>query len=222
MDGSGASLSGRRRELGLTLKDVAHAVGVSVGTVSRWESGKIVNMRRDRIAALARILQVPTSFIMGEASEAGRAPVGERVKGAAGESGAEVWNISSPRREPVPLLGRIAAGSPSYAEENVEGYEFPQSRVKADFCLEVRGDSMENAGIHTGDIVFIRRQPTVEEGEIAAVLVDGEATLKRFYRHGDAVELRPENSRYKSMFFTQENCSQFKILGKAVALQTML
>ena len=221
MEGSGMALGRRRRDLGLTLRDVADVVGVSVGTVSRWESGKIVNMRRDRIAALARILQVSTSFIMGDTSET-RGEQSEPIPGRVEGSDAGLESLSAPRREPVPLIGRIAAGSPLYAEENVEGYEFPQSRIRADFCLEVRGDSMENAGIRTGDIVFIRRQPAVEDGEIAAVLVDGEATLKRFYRHGDAVELRPENSRYKSMFFTEENCSQFKILGKAVALQTML
>ena len=201
------ALSNRRRELGLTLGDVAKHVGVSTGTVSRWESGEIDNMRRDRIAALAQILQVSPLFVMGLEEEShGELPE----------------NISPIRKKEIPLIGRIAAGTPIYAEENIEGYEYLQSRVQADFCLEVHGDSMINAGIHTGDIVFIRQQPVVEEGEIAAVLVDGEATLKRFYRHGEAVELRPENSRYKSMFFTAADCGQFQILGKAVALQTLL
>ena len=209
MNGSGEALSRRRKALGLTLGDVAKSVGVSIGTVSRWESGKIGNMRRDRIASLAKVLKVSPFFVMGlEEQESQEIPSSD--------------HLFQPRTDGVPLLGHIAAGSPSDAEENIAGYEFPQSRIQADFCLEVQGDSMINAGIHTGDIVFIRQQPTVEEGEIAAVLVDGEATLKRFYRHGDAVELRPENSHYKSMFFTAENCSQFRILGKAVGLQKSL
>jgi len=207
MSGLHDALARRRKELGLTLGDVAKFVGVSTGTVSRWESGEIDNMRRDRIAALAEILQVSPLFVMG-------------LEDTSDDEIPE--NISPIQKKGIPLIGRIAAGTPICAEENIEGYEYLQSRVQADFCLEVRGDSMINAGIHTGDIVFIRRQPVVEEGEIAAVLVDGEATLKRFYRHGEAVELRPENSRYKSMFFTAENCAQFRILGKAVALQTLL
>ena len=199
------ALSKRRKELGLTLGDVARFVGVSTGTVSRWETGEIDNMRRDRIAALAKILQVSPLCVMGLDDE-----------------DAFPNNVVPIKGKPIPLLGRIAAGIPIYAEENIEGYEYLQSGVQADFCLKVQGDSMINAGIHTGDIVFVRQQPTVEEGEIAAVLVDDEATLKRFYRHGDAVELRPENSQYKSMFFTAKNCGRFQILGKAVALQTLL
>jgi repressor LexA len=120
------------------------------------------------------------------------------------------------------LVGKIAAGTPILAQENIEGYIDLEDSIKADFCLTVEGDSMINARINDGDIVFIRQQPEVEEGEIAAVLIDGEATLKRFYRHENAVELRPENSTYKSMFFTSNNCTTFKILGKAVAFQSMI
>ena len=199
----------RRKELGLTLADVAKAVGVSKGTVSRWESGQIDNMRRDRLTALAKVLQVSPLSLMGMEDDPSPEVLPDNVHPVRHQKG-------------VPLLGRIAAGTPIYAEQNIEGYEYLQSNVQADFCLEIRGDSMINAGIHTGDIVFIRQQPEVSEGEIAAVLVDGEATLKRFYRHGNAVELRPENSQYKSMFFTEDNCMQFQILGKAVALQTLL
>ncbi len=200
----------RRKELGLTLADVAASVGVSKGTVSRWESGQIDNMRRDRLAALAKTLKMSPLALMGMEENAAEEP----------ESPENIQPVRSQKK--IPLLGRIAAGMPIYAEQNIEGYEYLQSQVRADFCLEVRGDSMINAGIHTGDIVFIRQQPEVQEGEIAAVLIDGEATLKRFYRHGSAVELRPENSRYKSMFFTEENGTDFRVLGKAVALQTLL
>jgi repressor LexA len=81
---------------------------------------------------------------------------------------------------------------------------------------------MIGANIHSGDIVFIRQQEEVEDGEIAAVLVDDSATLKRFYRHDGAVELRPENPHYRSMIFTADNCNNFRVLGKAVALQTLI
>ena len=131
-------------------------------------------------------------------------------------------NISPFTPSRVPLVGRIAAGTPILAEQNIDGYENLADGVQADFCLEVQGDSMIGANIHSGDIVFIRQQEEVEDGEIAAVLIDDSATLKRFYRHDGAVELRPENPRYKSMIFTADNCQQFRVLGKAVALQTLI
>ena len=131
-------------------------------------------------------------------------------------------NISPFTPSRIPLVGRIAAGTPILAEQNIEGYENLADGVQADFCLQVQGDSMIGANIHSGDIVFIRQQEEVEDGEIAAVLIDDSATLKRFYRHDGAVELRPENPRYKSMIFTADNCQQFRVLGKAVALQTLI
>lgn len=116
----------------------------------------------------------------------------------------------------IPILGNIAAGSPILAEEHIEGYVPLFDGIKADFCLIARGDSMINV-IQNGDIVYIKCKEEVEEGEIAAVLIDGEATLKRFYKHGDIIELRPENSSYKSMIYTPDNCEDIRILGKAVA-----
>ena len=119
----------------------------------------------------------------------------------------------------VPIVGTIACGTPILAQQNIEGKANIAGNIKADFALNIKGDSMDNAEIHNGDIVFIRQQEEVEDGEIAAVLIDEEATLKRFYRHGRAIELRPENPKYRSMIFTEDNCDSFKILGKAVACQ---
>jgi repressor LexA len=105
----------------------------------------------------------------------------------------------------IPVVGTIAAGQPLYAEENIVGYECVQKDQDIDFCLIVKGDSMINAGIHDGDIVFIRKQSDVENGEIAAVIIDGqEATLKRVYKTGDAVILRSENPKYEGLCFQQK------------------
>ena len=121
----------------------------------------------------------------------------------------------------LPLLGKIAAGQPILASEECELFS-PIEDTNADFCLRVRGDSMVGAGIKDGDIVFIRKQDCVDDGEIAAVLVEDEATLKRVYITDDAVTLISENPKYKPMVFTKKQCKNIRILGKAVACHSNL
>ena len=115
----------------------------------------------------------------------------------------------------VPLLGRIAAGYPILAEENIEKYFNIDTSIKADFCLKIKGESMIDAGIYDGDIVFIRKQDTLENGEIGAILIEDEATLKTFYREGHAVILQPANKDYRPLIFTNGN---LRVLGKLVAV----
>ena len=115
----------------------------------------------------------------------------------------------------VPLLGNIAAGIPILAEENIEDYFNIDSRLKVDFALKIKGDSMINAGIFTNDIVFIREQNTLENGEIGAILIEDEATLKRFYRDGDTIILQAENDAYKPIILKEGNV---RILGKLSAV----
>lgn len=113
----------------------------------------------------------------------------------------------------VPLVGTIAAGPPILAEQNIEEYIDIDKKVDADFCLRVSGDSMINANIKNGDIVFIKKQSDVDDGEIAAVLIDGEATLKRVFKIGDVVQLRAENPIYSPILLNGETPAL--ILGKA-------
>ncbi len=122
----------------------------------------------------------------------------------------------------MPILGRIAAGLPILAQENIEGYMPSDNNTEADFCLRIKGDSMINARIYDGDIVYIKEQPIVENGEIAAVLINDSATLKRVYKINDTIQLRAENPKYKPMNFTIDNCDEFRILGKAIALYSKL
>ncbi len=118
----------------------------------------------------------------------------------------------------IPLIGNIAAGRPILAVQNFDEYITCDKSINADFCLRVTGDSMINARIYDGDIVFIHEQSDVNDGDIAAVLVDDSATLKRVYKYGDMIQLRAENPKYKPMNFNRNNCSSVRILGKAVAL----
>lgn len=116
----------------------------------------------------------------------------------------------------VPRLGNIACGQPITAEENIEGYDDVPAYVKADFTLVCRGDSMTGARIYDGDIVCIRQCDSVNSGEIAAVLVDGEeATLKRVRLQENGIVLWPENPAYQPMIFTGADAQRVRIIGKA-------
>lgn len=125
--------------------------------------------------------------------------------------------IPLPKTKKIPLLGTIACGEPILATENIDKYiEMPES-VGGTFALKCKGDSMINAHIFDGDVVYIREQPDVENGEIAAVLIGDEATLKRVYKYPSKVVLRPENPLYNDITYTEEEMNDVRILGKAVA-----
>lgn len=121
----------------------------------------------------------------------------------------------------IPIIGVIAAGVPIFAQENIEDFTCEPHNTNADFCLRVKGDSMIGARILNGDIVYIKKQSTVESGEIAAVLVDGEdATLKRVFIGDDTITLHAENPNYPDLVFTRKDMRQISIIGKAVLIQT--
>lgn len=121
-----------------------------------------------------------------------------------------------PKTRQVPRLGRVACGTPILAEQNIDSYDSIPDYVKCDFTLVCKGDSMINARIFDGDIVCIREQPEVENGEIAVVLIDSEeATLKRVMLYDDHISLEPENPMYKPLVFWGEDMNKVRIIGKA-------
>lgn len=124
--------------------------------------------------------------------------------------------LQMPNCNRVPLIGTIACGSPTLAVENIEGYVGVPEFIHADFALRCKGDSMINARILDGDIVYICSQPDCENGEIAAVLIDGEATLKRVYKSKNKLTLMPENPAFEPLVYVNEELNEIKILGKAV------
>ena len=131
-------------------------------------------------------------------------------------------NIFRIEKKKLPFLGYIACGEPIFADEDRESYMMVGMDIKADFCLKCKGDSMINARIHDGDIVFIRKQDIVANGEIAAIIIEEEATLKRFYYYKDQnmVILKPENPKYEDIVLMGEKLEKVKVLGKAVAFQS--
>lgn len=196
----------RRQELGLTLEEVGDYVGVGKSTVRKWEHGDIENMKRDKIALLSRILKLsPLTFITGEV-----------------EYGTPDNIIPLPKMKKIPLLGTIACGEPILATENIEALINADENLNADFALRCKGDSMINARIFDGDIVYIREQPDVENGEIAAVLIGEEATLKKVYKYPSKIVLCPENPLYDDIVYSEEKMNEIRIIGKAVAFLSMV
>ena len=120
-----------------------------------------------------------------------------------------------------PLYGDIACGEPIYADDHIQGYVETVRKIGADFCIKAKGDSMVGDRICDGDLVFIRSQSMVENGEIAAVRIGGEATLKRVYydRDKEILRLFPSNPAHKIQTYQGSELADVQILGKAVACQ---
>lgn len=198
-----------RRARGLTLLEVAEAVGTSKQTVSRYEKGIISNIPKEKIELLAKALSVTPAELMGWESES----LYERYE-----------NLSPVGGKRIPILGEIACGKPIFAEEEHESYMCIGEDIQADFCLRAKGDSMIGARIFDSDIVFIQKTETVENGEIAVVIVGDEATLKRvyYYPEKEKLILSPENPKYEPLVFMGSELEQIQILGRAVAFQSVI
>lgn len=197
-----------RAKHGLTLEQIAQQVGVGRSTVRKWETGLIANMRRDKIAKLAAALHTTPGYLMGWDDD-------ESISIA--DSSIPDNIIPLPTLNKIPLIGTIACGAPILAQEHIEDYVDMPNHIHADFALTCKGDSMINARIFDGDVVYIRQQDTVDNGEIAAVLIDNEATLKRVRLFDDHISLEPENPQYRPLVFWGEEMNAIRILGKAVA-----
>ena len=190
----------------MTLDELAAMVGTSKQTIHRYETGAIANVPPEKVESLANALGSTPSELMGW---------DEDLTGG-------VTNFAAMGIKRLPVLGDIACGMPIYAEEKRESFVSVSDKLDADFCLKAHGDSMIGARIYDGDIVFIRSQSSVDNGEIAAVIINDEATLKRVYYYPDEGKLilTPENPRYAPIVYLGMELEGIKILGKAVAFQS--
>lgn len=196
----------RRLSLGYTLEEVAKQVGTSKQTIHRYETGIISNIPSDKIEAIAKVLQTTPAYIMGWESEANKY---DNI-------------IPLPNMNKIPLLGTIACGEPILAQENIEcEIDIPED-ISADFALRCSGNSMIDARILDGDIVYIHQQPTVNNGEIAAVLIGDEATLKKVYLTESTLTLVACNTAYQPLVYTNEQLNEIRILGKAVGFTSKI
>ena len=194
-----------RNNLGLTLEDVAARVGVARSTIQRYEKGSIKKIKLPVIESIASVLGVNPNWLIGNVENP--APVDRIFDNV----------IPLPSVTKIPLIGSIACGEPLLAAENLEGEVDLPEQIHADFALRCRGDSMINARIFDGDIVYIRQQDTVDDGQIAAVLIDEEATLKRVHFYPDHIVLEPENPLYRPLVYWEDDRRSIQILGLAVA-----
>lgn len=195
----GSKIVDARKNLGMTQRALADAIGVSATRLNYWEKDKR-QPDVEMIKKLAHVLDVSGDYL---------------IDNPGGDVPAGLEPLPSFRR--VPIVGAIACGQPILADENVQGYADMPEHVRADFVLRCKGDSMIDARIHDGDLVYIRKQPVVENGEIAAVRIDDEVTLKRWTRQGSTVILQPANARYAPMAFSGPDLQRLHVEGKAVA-----
>jgi repressor LexA len=196
-----------RKEKGMTQAELASQLGISKSSINMYERGER-EPGLEMMEAISDYFNVDMDYLYGRSAAKCRDPL-------------SFPNLSPlPETEKLPLLGRIACGEPLLAVENVEDYVAVPSRFHADFVLECRGDSMIGAGIRDGDLVYISETPEVLDGEIAAVLIDDEATLKRVYydREHNELALFAENPRFHTLRYVGEALNHIRILGRAVGL----
>lgn len=196
-----------------TQEELAKSANTSKQNIYKYENGIITNIPSDKIEAIAKYLDVSPSYLMGW------------------EDHPKNFILDHPDLRPItkktfPLIGTIACGQPITTEENIECYIEADQDIDANYCLLCKGDSMIGAGINDGDVVFVREQPDVENGQIAAVLIDNEATLKRVNKNVPGfLILRAENPSFDDIVIDLSKCTDddhIRILGKAVMFQRWL
>lgn len=213
-----ATFAQRLRE-GLDLRgmkqiELATRSGISKYSISHYLKGDWEG-KQDAVYELARALNVSEAWLMGYDIPAERSAPKVSVQ-LDKKPTIPPGFMPLPKMRKVPLIGAIACGDPITAIQNREGDVNAPVDMRCDFALKCQGESMIGAGIHDGDVVYIRIQPEVENGEIAAVRIGEEATLKRVYLHSDYIELRPENPAFESIIRRREEMNDVQIEGKAV------
>jgi len=194
-----------RKDHNLTQEQLGDILGVQKSAIAKYENGRVENLKRSTIQKMATYFNVSPLLFLGY-----------------DDIDPKLDNLYEVSTQTLPMLGSIACGEPIYCEEDRESYVLKGTEIKADFCLRAKGDSMINARIYDGDIVFVRKQDIVNNGEIAVVIIDDSATLKRFYyyKEKNLVILKPENPKYEDIILAGESLENVRVLGKAVAFQS--
>lgn len=195
----GKRLRDARIRKGFTQMQLAEILGAKHNSVSNWEADRN-KPGTEMIEKLCELLEITPSYLI----------IGDLVQ----DTG------KAPSMRKIPILGEIACGKPLFCNQEYDS--FIEADINADFALRAKGESMINARIKDGDIVFIKKQPMVQNGEIAAVCIDNEATLKRVYLSGSLVTLVAENPAFSPIVYNLRERTDIMILGKAVAFQSYL
>lgn len=196
-----------REAKGLNMREAARLLSMPYTTYVNYEKG-VREPNSETLIDIANFYETTIDYLVGKTDDYDVSSFGNIVP--------------VPEMRTIPLVGTIACGDPLLASENIEGEVSAPEHVRADFALRCKGDSMINARIFDGDIVYIRQQPTVDDGEIAAVLIDDEATLKRVHLFPDHISLEPENPQFRPLVYWGEDMNSIRILGKAVAFTSVV
>lgn len=196
-----------RIEKGITQEELGKIIGVQKSAIRKYESGMVQNIKRTSIQKLSDYFGVSPSYLLGISTNK--------------DVASEIRPVTLKR---FPMLGEIACGKPIFANEEHEAYIDASAEIKADFCVTARGDSMTGARIFNGDIIFIKEQSMVENGQIAAVVIDNEVTLKRWYYYPDKSKLvlQAENPNYEPFVYVGEELNTIRCLGRAVSFMSNL
>lgn len=197
----------RRLALNMTQEELAHKLGMQKSAIAKYESGRVENIKRSTLAKMADLLECSPAYLMGWDDE---------------QPLPQFSNVFPLSKKRIPLLGEIACGEPIFCNEDRESYIAAGTDVRADYCLKARGDSMTGARIMDGDVVFIQRDVELVSGQIYAVAIDDEATLKRVYydEAAQVLQLLSENPKYPPMIYSGERLAHVHVLGKAIAFQS--
>lgn len=193
------------KERKINQKTLLEQLGINKNAIRIWEQKESLP-NKSTLIAIADYFNVTVDYLLGKSEK----------------RGARYDNIYPIVKKRIPVLGEIACGKPMYAIEDRESYMCAGTDIQADFCLKCKGDSMIGARINDGDYVFIKEQPMVNNGEIAAVIVNDEATLKRvmYYPEKNMIILKAENPRYADIVLIGAELDNVHILGKAIAFQS--
>ena len=205
---TGERIRALRQAAKLSQEELGARIGVQKAAIHKYETGLVVNLKKSTLEKLAQALHTTPAYLLG-LEDPGLAPSAHPYH---------------PTRS-IPILGRISAGLPLYAEQNIEGYTFTDLNGGAEyFALRVSGDSMNAMGINDGYLIIVRRQDEVENGEVAVVIVGEEdATVKRFYATGSTVTLMPQSTNpvHQPQIYDLRK-TPIKVLGKVVKVEFYL
>ena len=190
---------------GLNQSELAQKAGITQSSISDWLKGKYL-AKQDKVDLLAKALHVSPSWLMG--IDISR------------DNSSLPFEVIPLESKTIPILGSVACGKPIYDPSDGIQVKVPAS-FHADFGLYAKGDSMIGADIHDGDLVFFVQQPSVENGQIAAVFIDNEVTLKRvYYQQGERLVLQAENSSVDPIVVEGPDLNTVHIIGRAIAKQS--
>ncbi len=190
-------------EKNMRAAELSRRTGISKPRLSQYLSGVYVP-KADAICLISQALEINEGYLLGTSDSI------------------QAKRTGNTKFKALPVVGEIACGAPVFAIEEDDGLVITDIDTDADFCLIAKGDSMKDARICNGDTVFIKKTDVVANGEIAAVVINDEATLKRVYYYPESEKLMliPENNSYEPLVFVGEDLEKIHIIGKAVAFKS--